>query len=84
MPILHERMDAIDHEQMILDYSVPAVEYLRVKNYRARTQVVALGASPSATLGRNFAFAGSLVKDPPLRASRGVPVSGSRYIAGGF
>jgi len=42
MPILHERMDAIDHEQMILDYSVPAVEYLRVKNYRARTQVVAL------------------------------------------
>ena len=42
MPILHERMDAIDHEQMILDYSVPAVEYLRVKNYRARARVVAL------------------------------------------
>jgi len=42
MPMLHERMDAIDHEKMILDYSLPAVEYLRVKNYRARARVVAL------------------------------------------
>jgi len=42
MPILHERMDAIDREQMVLDYSVPAVEYLRTKNHRARTRVVAL------------------------------------------
>ena len=42
MPMLHERMDAIDHEKMILDYSVPAVEYLRVKNYRARARVIAL------------------------------------------
>ena len=42
MPMLHERMDAIDHDEMILDYSVPAVEYLKVKNYRARARVVAL------------------------------------------
>jgi len=42
MAVLHERMDAIDHEKMILDYSVPVVAYLRVKNYRARAQVVAL------------------------------------------
>jgi hypothetical protein len=42
MPMLHERMDAIDREQMILDYSVPAVEYLRTKNHRARARVVAL------------------------------------------
>jgi len=42
MPVLHERMDAIDHEKMILDYSIPAVAYVRVKNYRARAQVVAL------------------------------------------
>jgi len=43
MAVLHERMDAIDHEKMILDYSLPEVEYLRVKNYRARVRVVALG-----------------------------------------
>ncbi len=42
MPVLQERMDAIDHEKKILDYSVPAVEYLRVKDYRARARVVAL------------------------------------------
>ncbi len=42
MAVLHERMDAIDHDKMILDYSVPAVEYLRVKNHRARTRVVGL------------------------------------------
>jgi hypothetical protein len=42
MPVLHERMEAIDHEKMTLDYSVPAVGYLQVKNYRARARVVAL------------------------------------------
>ena len=42
MPVLHERMDAIDPEQMILDYSVPAVEYLRTKKHRGRARVVAL------------------------------------------
>ena len=42
MAVLHERMDAIDHEKMILDYSLPAVEYLGVKNYRAQTRVVAV------------------------------------------
>jgi hypothetical protein len=44
LPQLHERMDAIDHDKMILDYSVPEVAYLRVKNYRARAQVTALEA----------------------------------------
>jgi hypothetical protein len=44
LPQLHERMDAIDHEQMILDYSVPEVAYLRVKNYRARARVTPIEA----------------------------------------
>lgn len=43
MPELHERMDAIDHETMTLDYSVPEVEYLHVENYTARAQVTSLG-----------------------------------------
>jgi hypothetical protein len=41
-PQLHERLEAIDHATMTLDYSIPAVEYLCVKNYRARAQVEAL------------------------------------------
>ncbi len=41
-PPLHERMDAIDHERMVLDYSIPAVEYLQVKDYTARAEVFAL------------------------------------------
>ncbi|MCP4035995.1 MAG: SRPBCC family protein [bacterium] len=43
MPMLHERMDAIDHETMTLDYSVPAVAYLQVIDYTARAQVTPLG-----------------------------------------
>ncbi len=39
-PQLHERMDAIDHEQMILDYSIPAVAFIAVKDYYARAKVV--------------------------------------------
>jgi hypothetical protein len=38
-PQLHERLDAVDHEKMILDYSIPAVAFIRVKNYRARAEV---------------------------------------------
>jgi hypothetical protein len=41
-PPLHERLDAIDHQRMLLDYSIPAVAYLQVKNYRARAQVFEL------------------------------------------
>ena len=41
-PPLHERLDAIDYERMRLDYSIPAVAYLHLKNYRARAQVVEL------------------------------------------
>jgi hypothetical protein len=44
LPELHERLDAIDHEKMILDYSLPAVAYVQIKNYRARAQVVGLDA----------------------------------------
>jgi hypothetical protein len=44
LPQLHERLDAIDHDRMILDYSLPAVAYIRVKNYRARAHVVPLEA----------------------------------------
>jgi hypothetical protein len=42
LPTLAERMDAIDHEQMILDYSVPSVAYMQVKNCRARARVFKL------------------------------------------
>ncbi len=42
LPQLHERMDAIDHETMTLDYSVPAVAYLQVVDYTARAQVTPL------------------------------------------
>ena len=38
-PQLHERLDAIDHEKLILDYSIPEVAYIHLKNYRARAQV---------------------------------------------
>jgi hypothetical protein len=42
-PQLHERLDAIDHEERVLEYSIPRVEYIQVRNYRARAQVVDLG-----------------------------------------
>jgi len=42
-PQLHERLDAIDHEEKLLEYSIPAVEYISVKNYGARAQVIDLG-----------------------------------------
>ncbi len=38
-PQIHERLDSIDHDEKVLEYSIPAVEYIRVKNYRARAQV---------------------------------------------
>ena len=41
-PQLHERLDAIDHEKMTLDYSIPAVAYIHLKDYRARAQVFEL------------------------------------------
>ncbi len=44
MPQLHERLDAIDHDRMVLDYSLPAVAYLKVKDYRARAHVIGLEA----------------------------------------
>jgi carbon monoxide dehydrogenase subunit G len=43
LPTLAERMEAIDHQQMILDYSIPSVAYMQVKNYSARAQVSDLG-----------------------------------------
>ena len=42
-PQLHERLDAIDHDEKVLEYSIPAVEYIGVKNYGARAQVIELG-----------------------------------------
>ena len=41
-PPLHERLEAVDHEKMSLEYSIPAVEYISVKNYRALAQVIEL------------------------------------------
>jgi hypothetical protein len=43
-PQLHERLEAIDHEKMVLEYSIPSVEYIEVKNYTARAQVFDLGS----------------------------------------
>ena len=42
-PQLHERLDAIDHEAKVLEYSIPAVQYISVADYSARAQVVDLG-----------------------------------------
>jgi len=42
LPPLHERLDAIDHQKMILDYSIPEVAFIQVKNYFARAQVIPL------------------------------------------
>lgn len=42
-PQLHERLEAIDHGAKVLEYSIPAVEYISVKNYGARAQVVDQG-----------------------------------------
>ena len=42
LPQLHERLDLIDDDRMILDYSVPEVAFIQVKNYRARAQVFKL------------------------------------------
>jgi hypothetical protein len=39
-PPLHERLEVRDHEQRILEYSIPSVEYLQVEGYRARAQVI--------------------------------------------
>jgi len=43
-PQLHERLDSIDHEARVLEYSIPGVEYIQVKNYNARAQVIDLGS----------------------------------------
>jgi hypothetical protein len=43
-PQLHERLEAIDHEEMVLVYSIPNVEYIEVENYTARAQVFDLGS----------------------------------------
>jgi len=43
-PQLHERLDAIDHAKRVIEYSIPAVEYIQVENYTARAQVVDLGS----------------------------------------
>ncbi len=42
LPPLHERLDALDHEQKVLEYSIPRVEYIGVKDYHARAQVLEL------------------------------------------
>jgi hypothetical protein len=44
MPVIHEKLEGLDHAAMRLDYSVPEVAYIRVKNYRAHAQVVPLAA----------------------------------------
>jgi len=38
----HERLEAIDHAGMILDYSLPVVPFIQVKDYSAKAQVFAL------------------------------------------
>ena len=43
-PQLHERLESIDPDEKVLEYSIPNVDYIRVKNYKARAQVVGAGA----------------------------------------
>jgi hypothetical protein len=50
LPQLHERMDAIDYEKMILDYSIPAVAFLAVTNYHARAQVFPIDGASSKVI----------------------------------
>jgi len=38
-PTLHERLEMLDPESMTLDYSIPSVEYISVRDYRARARV---------------------------------------------
>jgi carbon monoxide dehydrogenase subunit G len=42
-PPLHERLESRSHEDRVLEYSIPSVEYLEVANYRARAQVTGAG-----------------------------------------
>ena len=44
LPQLHERLDAIDHERMVLVYSIPSVEYIEVESYTAKAEVFDLGS----------------------------------------
>ena len=41
-PQLHERLETLDHENRVLEYSIPAVAYIEVKNYVARAHVIEL------------------------------------------
>jgi carbon monoxide dehydrogenase subunit G len=43
-PPLHERLEGLDHDGKVLEYSIPSVEYLEVESYRARAQVTEAGA----------------------------------------
>ena len=40
---LHERLEVLDPDARVLEYSIPRVEYIGVKSYRARAQVIDLG-----------------------------------------
>ena len=46
----HERLEAIDHAARVLEYSIPAVEYIGVEHYAARAQVVELAPGRSRVL----------------------------------
>jgi hypothetical protein len=50
LPTLHERLEVLDHAEKVLEYSIPNVEHIQVKNYRARAQLVDLGAGRSKVL----------------------------------
>jgi hypothetical protein len=43
-PPLHERLEILDHEGRVLEYSIPEVKYIGVKSYRARAQVIDRGS----------------------------------------
>jgi carbon monoxide dehydrogenase subunit G len=43
-PPLHERLESLDHDAKVLEYSIPSVEYIEVKNYRARAEVTESGS----------------------------------------
>ena len=43
-PPLHERLESLSHDEKVLEYSIPRVEYIEVENYRARAQVTESGS----------------------------------------
>ncbi len=47
LPPLQERLELIDPDQRVLEYSIPSVEYISLEDYTARVEVSDLGPGRS-------------------------------------